>query len=283
MAKRYIIYCDESDKKGAFYSHFYGGVLLEASKQQSVHAELQAVKDELQIFEGEMKWQRITESYADKYITFVNAVFDIIERGDLRVRIMCTQNRHVPLLQEYQVGNDYFLLYYQFIKHAFGVRYCDGGVGSSATILLDEVPHNSAKFDEFRDYLSSLSKYPIWKRAGFSIAYEDIAEIDSKQHNILQALDVTLGGMQSRMNEKHTRPIPPAKRRAKRARAKERVYKTIKDRIWSLYPNFNVGATTGHRNGPEDRFNMPYRHWIFVPHNAKVDPERTKKAAGIRR
>lgn len=53
--KRYIIFCDESDDKGRYYSNFYGGALIEASKQQAIEEELQAKKDELNIFSGEMK------------------------------------------------------------------------------------------------------------------------------------------------------------------------------------------------------------------------------------
>jgi len=278
--KRYIIFCDESDDKGRFYSNFYGGALIEASKQQLLQAELQTVKDALNIFEGEMKWERITEPYADKYISFVNAVFDIIDRGDMKIRIMFTQNRNRPVLDEYQIGNDYFLLYYQFIKHAFGLQHSvDVGETASATLLLDDVPANAEKFQQFKLYMSSLSTFPKWSRAGFKIAYEDITDVNSKKHNVLQALDVVLGSMQSRLNEKHTKPIPPAKRRSKRARAKERVYKAIKERIFRLYPNFNVGVSTAIVDGPHLRFDHPYRHWLFVPTNAKVDPGRTKKAA----
>ncbi|MBV8908262.1 MAG: DUF3800 domain-containing protein [Sphingomonas sp.] len=285
MTKRYIIYCDESDTRGAFYSHFYGGALIEASKQQALEAELQAVKDELHIFQGEMKWQRITEPYKDKYIAFVNAVFDVIERGDMKIRIMFTQNRWVPYLAEYQYENEYFLLYHQFIKHAFGLRYCtDAGEHSaSAAVLLDDVPHNAAKLHAFKSYLSSLSQYPIWQRARFSIAYDDITDVNSKEHNVLQALDVVLGGIQSRLNEKHTKPVPPAKRRSKRARAKGAVYDTIKDRIFGLYPNFNVGISTGHSGGLTDRWTDPYRHWLFMPSAAQEDATRTKKAAGVRK
>lgn len=285
MAKRYIIYCDESDTKGKFYSHFYGGVLIEASKQQALEAELQAVKDKLNIFSGEMKWGRVTEPYKDKYITFVNAAFDIISRGDMKVRIMFTQNRWIPFLEDYQVDNEYFLLYHQFIKHAFGLRYCTEGDGecASASVLLDDIPHNAQKLHEFKAYLSSLSAYPIWQRAGFSIAYEDIAEANSKKHNILQALDVILGSIQSRLNEKHTKPIPPARRRTKRAMAKAAVYEAVKNRLWQLHPHFNVGSNTGHPTGLSDRWHHPYRHWLFIPANAEQDPSRTKKAAGIRK
>jgi hypothetical protein len=277
--KRYIIFCDESDDKGRFYSNFYGGALIEASKQQAIHAELQLVKDGLNIFTGEMKWERITEPYAEKYIAFVHAVFDIVERGDMKLRIMFTQNRNRPILEEYQIGNDYFLLYYQFLKHAFGLQHSvPEGSTASAQILLDDVPANAEKFEQFKQYLSSLSTFPKWSRAGFSIAYEDITDVDSKKHNIMQALDVVLGSMQSRLNEKHTKPVPPAKRRSKRAKAKEKVYKAIKDRVFALYPNFNVGVSTATLEGPHMRFEHPYRHWLFVPSNAEIDPQRTKKA-----
>jgi len=284
VTKRYIVYCDESDAKGQFYSHFYGGVLIEAAKQQAVEEELQAVKDELNIFDGEMKWQRVTEPYREKYTFFVNSVFDIVDRGDMKIRIMFTQNRWVPLLADFQIDNEYFLLYHQFIKHAFGFRYCtEDGSRASAAVLLDKVPHNAEKLHEFRKYLSSLSDFPIWHRAGFSIAYEDIAEVDSKEHNIMQALDVVLGAAQSRLNERHTRPISPAKRRTKRARAKAAVYKAIQQRIWHLYPNLNVGISTGTPNGLVDRWHHQYRHWLFVPSSAREDRGRTKKAAGVRR
>lgn len=284
MSKRYIIYCDESDTKGRFYSHFYGGALIEASKQQAIHGELQDLKGQLNINDGEMKWQKITQPYVEKYIHFVDKTFDIVARGDMKLRIMFTQNCHVPLLKEYQVDNEYFLLYYQFIKNAFGLRYSVGEEASaSAAVLLDDIPHNAEKLDQFKTYMSSLSDFPIWKRAGFSIDYEDITDVNSKDHNILQALDVVLGGIQSRLNEKHTRVVPPAKRRTKRARAKDLVYKRIKDRIFALYPNFNVGISTGTPDGPEDRFKHPYRHWLFLPANAKLDKSQTKKAAGLRK
>jgi hypothetical protein len=283
VTKRFIIYCDESDTKGRFYSHFYGGGLLEASKQAAIHSELQDIKNEIGVFGGEMKWQYVTENYREKYVRFVNAIFDIVERGDLKIRIMFTQNRWVPLLDDFQVENEYFLLYHQFVKHAFGLRYCthDGGEASAA-VLLDRVPHNAEKLDLFRTYLSSLSDFPIWRRAGFSIAYEDIAEVDSKDHNILQAVDVVLGGIQSRLNEKHTKPIPPSRRRSKRAKAKSYVYDAIKERIWAIYPRFNVGISTGTPNGLVDRWAHAYRHWLFEPSTALEDPSRTKKAAKLK-
>lgn len=284
VSKRYLIFCDESEVKGRFYSNFYGGALIEASKQQAIEQELQDIKDELGIFTGEIKWEKISAHYKDKYISFANAVFDIVERGDLKIRIMFTQNMNRPNLQEYQIGKDYFLLYYQFVKHAFGLQYSvPEGQSATAALFLDDVPQNAEKLDQFKRYMAGLSDFPVWTRARFSMAYEDITEVDSKKHNIMQALDLVLGGMQSRLNEKHTRCIPPAKRRSKRARAKEEVYKVIQRRIFGIYPHFNVGTSTATRGGIHERFTHPYRHWCFVPNNSKPDHSRTKKAAGIRK
>ena len=281
--KRYILFCDESDSRGTFYSNFYGGALIEASKQAAIEAELQEVKDEVNIFAGEMKWSKIGPRYRDKYIAFVNAFFDIVERGDVKLRVMFTHNQHVPNLDEYRVGNDYFPLYYQFIKHAFGLRYCvpKGGT-ASASVLLDDLPSDLKSIAEFKGYLSSLSNFPIWSRAGFSIAYEDITDVDSRKHNIMQGLDIVLGSMSSRLNEKHTRPHPPAKRRTKRARAKSDVYDIIKTRVKRLHPNFNFGVSTSTKGVPRVKFDGAYRHWLFVPSNATHDPSRTKRARGLR-
>jgi hypothetical protein len=140
------------------------------------------VKDGLNIFNGEMKWEKIKEPYVEKYIIFVNAVFDIVERGDMKIRIMFTQNRNSPILDEYQIGNDYFLLYYQFIKHAFGLQHSVLENGSaSAQLLFDDVPGNAEKFHQFKLNMSSLSTFPVWSRANFGIAYEDITDVDSKR------------------------------------------------------------------------------------------------------
>ncbi|PBC22622.1 MULTISPECIES: hypothetical protein [unclassified Mesorhizobium] len=149
--------------------------------------------------------------------------------------------------------------------------------GTKVTLLLDDVPQTSSKFELFKDYMSSLSAFPIWRQAQVAIKKDDIASINSKAHPILQGLDIVLGAMQSRLNEKHTRPPKPRARRSKRAVAKEAVYKAIKDEIWSLYPNFNVGTSTACANGVEERWLHPYRHWLFKPSNSTQDLKRGKR------
>lgn len=277
--KSLIIYCDESDDKGIYFSHFYGGALINANDQERLDNLLNAKKAELNIA-AEMKWDRVSAPYAEKYVDFIKYYFSFIKEGKIKIRIMFTQNINQAVgLSDEHIGNDYFLLYYQFIKHAFGLRHCNNqGEKTIIQLLLDDVPQNSTKFDRFKDYMSSLSTFPIWSQAGVSISRDDIASINSKKHPVLQGLDIILGAVQSRLNEKHTRPAIPGKRRSKRARAKETVYKAIKDEIWEMYPNFNVGTSTGVENINE-RWLHPYRHWLFKPSNSVQDVKRGKKKA----
>ena len=119
----YIIYCDESDSLGQFYSNFYGGILVRSSHLQEVSEALTEKKKELNL-DKELKWQRITTNYLGKYQEFIDLFFDFVRDDKIKVRIMFTQNLHVPRRYEgYQRDNKYFLLYYQFIKHAFGLCY----------------------------------------------------------------------------------------------------------------------------------------------------------------
>jgi hypothetical protein len=275
--KSLILYCDESDDKGVFYSHFYGGALIQAKDQQELDRLLNQKKNDLNI-SAEMKWDRVSGPYQEKYIEFIRYFFTFVKDGRIKLRMMFTQNiNQTRGLTDEQIGNDYFLLYYQFVKHAFGLRYCtEEGGSATVQLLMDDVPQTSAKFEAFKDYMSSLSTFPIWKQAKLILPREGIASINSKEHPILQGLDITLGSIQSRLNEKHTKPIPPAKRRSKRAKAKEAVYKAVREEICDIYPNFNVGTSTA-ANNVNERWIHAYRHWVFKPNNSIQDLNRGKK------
>lgn len=196
------------------------------------------------------------------------------------MRVMFTQNinetSHFPADKE---DNKYFMLYYQFLKHAFGLRYCNPERQGRAhvSVYLDDAPDTKEKLDNFKNYLSSLSAYPIFHRAKVAIAKSEITEVNSKQHVILQAVDVVLGSMQFRLNNLHKEIPVGERRRGKRTRAKERVYKHINSRISEMYPRFNIGVSTARPNGDEDAWNHNYRHWCFRPKESVENLSRGKK------
>ena len=89
---RYLIYCDESDDKGSFYSNFYGGALLKLSDQPAIEARLNAAKgchpQTGEIFAGkEFKWTKISPYMEAYYMAFVQEVFALVREGSLKIRI----------------------------------------------------------------------------------------------------------------------------------------------------------------------------------------------------
>lgn len=279
MAEHFIIYCDESVEKGRFYSNFYGGVLVRADDRAALEREIEEKKRDLR-FNGEVKWTKITANYADKYVELVDFIFDLIESGRFKVRIMFTQNLHVPPeLAEEIKENSYFVLYYHFIKHAFGLKYWNWEKPKRTArfaVFLDDPPNHPDKFARFKAYIASLQQDYGLNAEGIRIARTDVTGIKSHEHNILQCLDIVLGGVQSKLNATHDRPLPGEKRRSKRAKAKAKVYKRIQERLWRLRPNFNVGTSTGHIENT-DYWEHPYRHWLFKSRGSTVDRHRERK------
>lgn len=275
--KRFIIYCDESKSKGRYYSNFYGGALIEAKHRQYIESELASRKGKVA---GELKWTKICPYNEEDYISVIDKFFDMIADGTIKCRIMFTQNiNDTSHVESHEEENEYFILYYQFLKHAFGLRYSNPARSgrNHVTIYLDDAPDSREKLDNFKDYLSSLSAFPVFHREKISIAKSDITDVDSKQHIIMQAVDIVLGSMQFRLNEHHKDKPEGQRRRGKRTVAKEKVYKHINARIRSIYPGFNVGTSTARLGGKSDLWNHPYRHWLFKPRDSVEDLSRAKK------
>lgn len=275
--RRLIIYCDESDDKGKYFSHFYGGAAVDANKRERLEKALNDTYAELQI-QGEMKWTKIGSGHERRYIEMMDVFFDFIKNKEIKVRIMFLQNMFSARdLEDYHINNEYFILYYHFIKHAFGLQHCNpqGDRDTYIQLLFDEFPNNKDRADEFKDYLESLNRYPLFRRSRVKVVRDDIGEINSKNHIIAQCLDVVLGSIQFRLNDKHLEKPAGQRRRGKRTIAKEKVYKHINRRIRDLYPHFNIGISTG-QPAEDSRWKHEYRHWRFVPTNAVVDPTRAK-------
>lgn len=277
MSLEYVIYADESVSDGEYFSNFYGGCLVESRELAHVVRVLNERKATLNLH-GEVKWQKVTASYLAKYEDLVAAFFGLMAAGRVKMRVMFTQNRNVPVrLTASQRENAYFLLYYQFVKHAFGLAHADHGLPLVRTrIYLDELPDTFEKRARFRAYLAALTKSPEFRTARVIIDSQQIAEVDSHDHVLLQCTDIVLGAMQFRLNNLHERKPPGANRRGSRTIAKEKLYKAILGHVRALHPNFNIGISTGTRGDRTNRWRDPYRHWLFVPSEHEIDESKVK-------
>jgi Protein of unknown function (DUF3800) len=280
MSRELIIYCDESDISGKHFSNFYGGALVESAHQLEVIERLTNKKAELNLG-AEVKWQKISEHYADKYIAFVEEVFALLGEQKLKIRIMFTQNYFGAAgLTSAQRENSFFLLYYQFVKHAFGLRYA--GKSSAETkvrIYFDKLPDTDEKCAAFKGFVVGLNKNAYFRDGSILLKEDQIAEVDSKQHVIMQSLDVVMGAMQFRLNDKHLEKPAGARIRGNRTRAKEKVYKRVNRLIRDLYGGyaFNIGISTGLDGDPRALWTDPYRHWLFMPADLEIRPQYAKR------
>lgn len=107
--KEFILFCDESDRHGKYYSNFYGGVIVGSSQYQRATKCLNDKKAELNLYQ-EVKWEKVTAQYLDKYIALIRAFFQEIAQKSVRVRIMFRQNAYLPRgLSREQVDWEYYL------------------------------------------------------------------------------------------------------------------------------------------------------------------------------
>lgn len=281
--REYVIYCDESVSKGAHYSNFYGGALVSSDHIDAVRASIAAKKAALNLH-GEVKWSKTTENYKQKYIDLIDHFFDLVEGGSVKVRVMFTQNMFEARgLTAEQIESTYFILYYQFIKHAFGFMHHPSAHDSDTSIdlrvYLDLIPDTDEKKQRFKAYICSLGSNPEFRAAKLRVSPENVTDVVSHDHDLLQCLDVVLGSMQFRLNDKHKEKVPGTNRRGRRTLAKEAVYKHINARIRRIRPGFNIGISTGVDGDRASRWYHAYRHWLFLPDEREVVGSGKRKGA----
>lgn len=276
--KEYIIFCDESEKEGKYYSNFYGGLLVGASQYERITKRLNAIKQELNLF-GEVKWEKVTERYLPKYEILMQHFFEEVAGGNVKVRIMFRQNAFKPRgLTPEQIEMQYFLLYYQFIKHAFGLEFiAPSEDGTKLRLYFDQFPESRENVERFKGYLLALQKSKKFTTTNVILRKEDVTEIRSHDHVLLQCLDVVLGSMAFRLNDKHKEKPLGKTRRGKRTRAKEALYKTILGEIRKIHPSFNIGVTTSSSGNLRGRWENPYLHWRFQPKSAQYEAKLTRR------
>lgn len=274
----YIIYCDESISNGKYYSDFYGGVLIRSSDLDLVRVRINEKKQELN-FLGEIKWTKVTENYLQKYMQIMDLFFDFVKQDKIKIRIMFRQSALVPInLTREQIENGYHLLYYQFVKHAFGLRFHNTNPIEDTYIRLyfDKLPDTRLQNEAFKAHIYGLQGLHIFQQARLKIRLDDIVEIDSKDHSIQQCMDIILGAMAFRLNNMHEEKPEGSRVRGKKTIAKDKLYKHILSLIRGVgFPHFNIGISTG-TSDLRDRWNHSYRHWKFIPSEFKEDKSKYK-------
>jgi hypothetical protein len=271
MSCEYVVYTDESSKTGRRFANFYGGALIRSDDLEYVKEHLRAQAARLGLG-AEIKWQKVSEGYLDRYLAMMDAFFDLVACDLVKIRIMFTQTHHVPALTPYHREHQYHLLYYQFLKYAFGLRHSNPDIAEvTLRLYLDRLPDSREKNALFKHHLHSLQHCAEFRAAWISIPQDQIAEVNSHDHLPLQCLDVVLGSMQFGLNALHGEDAENAGPRGKKTIAKATLHEHICARIRQIHPDFVIGATTRRAGGDGDRWRHPYRHWLFTPRAVRND------------
>lgn len=268
--KGFYIFCDESLKKGKYYSNFYGGLLIDKKDFEKANNVLLSKLQDLNIENSELKWSIVNTFGLDYYIQMMDVFFEFVKANIIKIRIMFTDNRFLAekVSKEYR-NKEYHLLYYQFLKHAFGFKHLYSDVPIDLEFFFDELPDNREKNEEFKKFVYGIQFLPNFRNSKIQIKKTAIYEVDSKKHILMQCLDIALGAMAFRLNDMHKEKRPETNRRGKRTIAKEKLYKHINKKIREIRPNFNIGISTGIDGDIQNRFTHAYRHWLFIPSSSR--------------
>ncbi|MGN6437228.1 MAG: DUF3800 domain-containing protein [Agriterribacter sp.] len=268
----FYIFCDESLKKGKFYSNFYGGILIDKREFEKVQNALLSKVQDLEMEDSELKWSNVNTFKLEQYKAVMDTVFEFVKADVIKVRIMFTDNRFIALnLTSEHKENQYHILYYHFIKLAFGLKYLVSDVPVDLEIFFDKLPDTNKKNLQFKNFIYGIQFLPEFTETKIVIKKDSISEVDSKKHVLMQCLDVILGAMAFRLNDLHKEKPEGATRRGKRTLAKEKLYKHINKKIRDIKANFNIGITTGKDGQMDNIFFQSYRHWLFIPSSKTVE------------
>jgi len=261
----YILYCDESIQTGPIYSGFFGGCVISAKDWQHVSDILNAKKIELNLY-GEVKWQKVTENYLNKYTELMIYFFSFIKTGVVKLRIIFHSNTDEFLVNTIKPDTRYFRRYYQFVKNAFGLNHITSDKPVFLRIYLDSLPYSNKKRTELKKLLMDLPNSSGYTTSPIVIRSGDVTEVVSHEHVILQCLDIVLGSMHFKLNNLHRVLQEDSGRKGNRTVAKEKLYNHIISLINDIMPEFDISKTTAEYddNIPECYWNHPYRHWRVV-------------------
>lgn len=250
--KKYIIVCDESKRKGPFFSYFYGGAIVLEEKYEKISTIICDYKAKFGL--NELKRTKITENNYKQYIEVLDLFFTFVKSGDVRVRVMFAPNDQLDRLPKEQNAT-YCKFYNTFIVNAFSIFYA--GYDLKLRLIFDDLPETKNQCALFKNLLEKKINYETSHINRVQVNHNRIEEVDSRKHVILQCVDVITGLIEFYVNT----PLAEIES-SKRALAKKKVFCSIKKHIEEIHENFEFLDTTSpiwSTKGWKDS----YKHFVY--------------------
>jgi hypothetical protein len=231
-----------------------------------------------------MKWSNARPFNWERYAIVIERFLDYVESGDVKLRYMwLDQMKQNPAtLTEHQREYGYYILYYFFAVFCLGLPWHDEDEAVKIELLVDTLPEDPVKRREFREFMLRCHSFRRYQgQAPFR--FVEVGEVNSKDHILLQCVDVIIGSAGFRLNKMHL-VTQRNGRRAKATKAKEQLYRQITARIGKITmaergrEAYGIGVSTS-TGTFENRWRLKFRQWDF---RTGFDPSwvRHKEAPG---
>ncbi len=227
---------------------------------------------------GEIKWKSLSEANYECYIEFVDTLFESILSGEVKFRQMFLDRTFVwqPKRDQAEITDieSQFKLYYQFLKHAFGLKYLPRAAGVDQIELLVRLDNHSSQPNKEKlvDFCATLPR--ILERHDVRVS---VSFLNSKKAPRIQVWDLLIGAAGSHGNRMHLKRSDGQRGMTKKQKLRDNfckhVYQSLKniDAQTRGSKAFNWFETTGLGTNFANFYEPNLRIRKFIPKQHLVD------------
>lgn len=256
------------------YHNFFGGIFGTESHLGALDTQLrQAIAATGN--NQEIKWQHLTPRNVGLYMAFADHLFDAIRGNKVTYRQMfCDRSvlRVEPSGESRPTEIDVqFKLYYQFLKHCFGIKHLPDKESSEILVRLDG--HSSQKHKtKLTGYAEELPGALGLRNLTVRLTFEQ-----SERTPRIQVCDLLMGAAGSYGNKMHQLRENGASGMTPKQKARLEFAKFVYGNLKNINNaargsgGFNWFETTGMSGDPKNMLTHPVRIWKFLPSRYQVD------------
>ncbi len=301
MGRIYEIFADEAWTHGGHplnrYWCFHGGIFGPQSSLDRLEKNLETIINRWGIA-GEVKWSKLSLKNIDCYKELVDCLVDSVRNDDIKYRQVFLdrsyvwQPRHNPIEQgEIDV---HFKIYYQFIKHSFGLKYLEIDPNGEVTKIFVRLDNHSSQKHKNNLVRFAQDLPRILNRSDLSVV---VTFHNSSRIRRLQICDLVMGAAGSYGNNMHKKRKPGQRGMTSKQKLRLKFCKYVYNNLREIDADFrgskvfNWFETTGLAGDYSNLLNHRLRIWKLVPRhhvrdvgwqNAHLDRQGTYQGAIIR-
>lgn len=280
MAEIYEIFADEawthSSKPLNRYWCFFGGIFGKQSDLDRLDTQLRRIIAD-HSHKGEIKWSSLTPRNLPVYQELTDALFLGVRSGGVKYRQMFLDRSYVWRPRHHETDSSeltgQFKLYYQFLKHAFGIQHIPRSETRDTSILVRLDRHSSQQHTlKLQQFAGSLPD--ILERPDLTVS---VTFRDSRRVPRLQIADVLMGAAGSYGNKMHLLRLGERRGMSEKQRIRLGLCKHIYNNLRAIVEEdremsaFNWFETTGRDGNWENAFHHKVRIWKFKPRHHVID------------